>query len=490
MSRLLVLTPLFLWLALPASREGQGRGEALAWLIGGLGLILAIALLAADHTAAREKGKRMPLRFARRLRRLAVPAINLWFAACIVWLDWRDAVGEAVAGLGFPPGTPPLTAIELTIAVGPIYLAWAIALACEWPVVRWRWMRQDQFEEMRHGRTEPGPRFWRWWMHTFRGALAYALAPLLAFAIARDIAALVVWQGGWQPSPTVSEAISIGVGIGVMITLAPWILAHTLPTVPLPAGPVRERLGDFARACGGRGVRLRLWNTGGQTANALAIGFLPGMRFVLLSDLLLQALEPQQVEAVLAHEIGHVRHRHMAWLLLFFASIVAVVAGPATLVAARLPESIVTSNWLVTAADLAVVASMLLSFGYVMRRFERQADLFSGRMMQRHRVLANDAVDLGPGGAAAFSNALERAARSNGVPIVPPRRERNLRGLIDAIGDAGAMFLHGTVESRRHHLARLIDPAAAARFDRRMLLFRGGVLIVLAASLGVLWWVR
>jgi len=48
--------------------------------------------------------------------------------------------------------------------------------------------------------------------------------------------------------------------------------------------------------------------------NAAVMGFIPRFRYVLLSDLLLETMTDEQVEAIFAHELGHVMHRHLFWL--------------------------------------------------------------------------------------------------------------------------------------------------------------------------------
>ena len=57
-------------------------------------------------------------------------------------------------------------------------------------------------------------------------------------------------------------------------------------------------------------------------ANAAVIGLLPGWRYVLLSDRLIETMTDAEIEAVFAHELGHIVHNHMAWLVVFFAILI------------------------------------------------------------------------------------------------------------------------------------------------------------------------
>jgi len=48
-----------------------------------------------------------------------------------------------------------------------------------------------------------------------------------------------------------------------------------------------------------------------KVANAGQVGWLPGLRYVLVTDYLLDEMTPAEVDAVVAHELGHARHRDL-----------------------------------------------------------------------------------------------------------------------------------------------------------------------------------
>ena len=70
-----------------------------------------------------------------------------------------------------------------------------------------------------------------------------------------------------------------------------------------------------------------LRETSNRIANALVMGVAPRFRYVLLSDLLLAEMSDEQVEAVFAHELGHVAHRHMIWYLVFIKVLILALAA-------------------------------------------------------------------------------------------------------------------------------------------------------------------
>ena len=63
---------------------------------------------------------------------------------------------------------------------------------------------------------------------------------------------------------------------------------------------------------------LVVWNTGrARIANAAVMGPVAWTRYIVFTDALLEDLDESEVEAVLAHELGHVRHHHMGFYMLF-----------------------------------------------------------------------------------------------------------------------------------------------------------------------------
>ena len=53
------------------------------------------------------------------------------------------------------------------------------------------------------------------------------------------------------------------------------------------------------------------WRTRHQIGNAAVMGFIPQVRYILLTDLLLETMSDEQIEAVFAHEMGHVLADHV-----------------------------------------------------------------------------------------------------------------------------------------------------------------------------------
>ena len=141
---------------------------------------------------------------------------------------------------------------------------------------------------------------------------------------------------------------------------------------PTRLGPERrERLQNVFRQVAGaaegesRNARLELRDGGVIGPNALAI---PG-GVIVLTDQLANLLDDEHVAAVLAHEIGHLRHRHGARHILQ-----DTIAGLLLLALFGDASSI--------AAVAATAPTILVNNGYS-RAFEREADTHAYELLRR-----------------------------------------------------------------------------------------------------------
>src|SRR5438477_3263267 len=108
-----------------------------------------------------------------------------------------------------------------------------------------------------------------------------------------------------------------GLLLALLLAGWPWLLRVLLNLKPLAEGPLRRRLTETARRLSLRCSDILVWNTHDTMATALLAGPLPTLRYVVLTDRLIRHMEPEEIEAVFGHEVGHVKHRHMTYYLLF-----------------------------------------------------------------------------------------------------------------------------------------------------------------------------
>lgn len=130
----------------------------------------------------------------------------------------------------------------------------------------------------------------------------------------------------------------------------------------------------------------------GRMLTAGVMGILPGLRYILLTPALIETMSRAELEAIMAHEIGHVKKYHMllyVFLIAGFSLLVGMLAEPSI----YLLLSLHSLNKLIAVSGISVEMALTLVgavplfifmlvyfrfiFGYFIRNFERQADLFS-----------------------------------------------------------------------------------------------------------------
>jgi STE24 endopeptidase len=290
--------------------------------------------------------------------------------------------------------------------------------------------------------------------------------------------------------------------VGAALVLAPWPLRLILGAKPLPPGPIRDRLEAAARRLKFRYSDILFWDTRNGMANAMVAGPLPWVRYVFLSDRLLEELTPAEVEAVFGHEIGHVRHRHFLFYAAFMGLSVATLLGlwmiamswlagePGTSATEAVgePGALTTGEfdgwhrWETVPQMLLIGSYVFVVFGFLSRRCERQADVYGclavscGEDCGGHTEAYAGPRDpirrtgLCPTGIRTFISALDKVALVNGI-------SRRRPGLLNA-------WLHGTIARRVDFLEGvLVDRRAERQFQRRLRLLKWALLTVLAVSL-------
>jgi Zn-dependent protease with chaperone function len=264
----------------------------------------------------------------------------------------------------------------------------------------------------------------------------------------------------------------------------PWAVRLFLGLKPMPEGPLRDRLLSASRRLNFRASNILLWDTHGGIANAMVVGILPWLRYVVFTDRLLAEMTIDEVEAVFGHEAGHIRHRHMLYYLAFMMISLAVVMQIWDAAYLKSLVNLTLRKDLVLLPLFGLVgAYIFVVFGFLSRRCERQADIYGCRAVScaRSDCQGHDAeVDvlpaargLCPTGIGIFINALEKVARLNGIS-----RERP--GWLQS-------WQHSTIARRVEFLqCVLADPSLEPRFQRTVTLVKWALLLSLVALLLIL----
>ncbi len=192
--------------------------------------------------------------------------------------------------------------------------AWifGVFLAFSIPGLPFTWWEQFRLEQ-RFGfnTTTVGP----WILDQVKGlALAAALGyPLLVFLLK-----LVGWMGPswWLWAWAAMLAFQL-----IMMVVAPiWILPLFNKFTPLPEGTLRQRLLALGQRTGfnARTILVMDGSKRSRHSNAYFTGFGRFRKIVLFDTLISQLSEPE-LEAVLAHEVGHYKRGHIPKMLAWAA---------------------------------------------------------------------------------------------------------------------------------------------------------------------------
>ena len=442
MQVLLIILAAVVLLPAPAGRDAASLDPvaSIGLVLGGIVVLLAVAALNARSLERRLAGDRPLRQFDRAARSVRIVQ---WTAVAIV-VTGVLATGFREAVRGYVGDQLVLDeALTMAPALFAIAAAWWIfhpfeARARDATLIR----RIDEGLPVHAAPSRGG-----WVAMQFRTQVLILLLPLGLLAVAGDLVESVMTRSSLEPPTWFVTAASASLVVPIAI-LAPAMVVRLLGARPLPEGEIRTTLESM---CDRARVRVRdilLWPTGGRLVNAAVTGFVGRLRWVLLTDGLLETLRRDQVMAVMAHELAHARRRHMLWMglgLVAMSMVLAEAIDPmlGVLRDARIrgggDEAAIVSDlwWMDIGATAVVLAGTLVGFGWISRRFERQADAFAAVRMSvdaEDRPLGTVSTD----GVDAMRSALTAVAGINGVD---PMR---------------FTWRHGSIASRQAHLLGLI----------------------------------
>ena len=146
-----------------------------------------------------------------------------------------------------------------------------------------------------------------WWMDRLKGLL---LGLALGYPLLVLVLKLVEWTGAWWWLWAWGALLGFQM---LMLVLAPVLILPLFNKfTPLPEGSLRERLLKLAeQTCfRARSIQVMDGSKRSRHSNAFFTGF-GGFRKIVLFDTLIQQLAEPELAAVLAHEIGHFKKKHI-----------------------------------------------------------------------------------------------------------------------------------------------------------------------------------
>lgn len=248
-----------------------------------------------------------------------------------------------------------------------------------------------------------------WLMDQVKGTL---LGLVIGFPLAWALLALVAKMGTlWW---VWGFALLFGFQLLMLVLYPKLILPLFNKLTPLPEGDVRARLLALSDRTGFRAQTIEVMDGSKRSAhsNAFFTGF-GRFRRIVLFDTLMNQLAQDELEAVLAHEIGHYKRGHipkrlvtMALLqLAAFAAIAWLAQAPWFNTAFGLPAGATAATFLLFGLMGGLATFWFSPIGnWVSRKHEYEADRF-----------ARDAM----GGPASLSGALRKLSQKNLSNLTP-----------------------------------------------------------------------
>ena len=172
---------------------------------------------------------------------------------------------------------------------------------------------------------------------------------------------------------------------------------------PLANNALKERLLSLSKNCG-VGVKdifeIRL-SKDTKKANAAVAGLGKGRR-ILLGDTLIKNYSDEEIEAVFAHELGHIRLWH-TWKILGFGTAASLACFYLTYLLFKAGISLFGFDQIYNIAAFPLLALVLIALGLIlmpvqngyMRLLEKQADMFALSHIHNQKDFASAITKLG-----------------------------------------------------------------------------------------------
>lgn len=224
--------------------------------------------------------------------------------------------------------------------------------------------------------------------------------PWLVLSLLYDLMALtsLSGKGGFMDKPA-GQILFFAVFLVALMIFLPRFIQQWWGCRPFETTDKVRELKTFILKTGFRYRDLLKWPIfEGRIMTAGIMGIVPRYRYLLITDALMEILSVEELKAVVAHEMGHAKYRHVLFYILFVLGYIVLTSGlfdpdlfslffAAQPFFQKLLESggsqAMTLFYLFL--SLPILLTLVVYFRYVMgffmRNFERQADLESAVAM-------------------------------------------------------------------------------------------------------------
>ncbi|MCG3136240.1 MAG: Protease HtpX [Phycisphaerae bacterium] len=400
------------------------------------------------------------------------------FISLLILTSWPDVV-RGWLGPGLWWGLPDL------VIISPYILAVLLIWIMQYPADR---SIRQLAHHPRLVTAQPVHPIWSWRQYLLfnvRFQMLTVAVPMILILVTNDAIdfyrrSLQMTTGlHWLP-----DLLTGGV-VALIFLTSPVMMRYIWQTSTMPDDALRTRLEQVARRMGLRYRDILIWHSRGMVINAAVMGIWSPLRYILISDGLLETLSDRQIEAVFGHEAGHVRYGHIP-LFVVFALLTMMLAGGVLLGLDFLHRQIPGWKWLSPDLIQIIVGGVVVlmwgwGFGWLSHLFEHQADYSGASSIETPDPIEPVTLDpnrsavsgltLQPQAAAEFAQALQRVALLNGIPV-------NEQG-----------WRHPSINRRIEFLQQLTEsPRILRAFERRIFTVQVSLIAATIIALAVAAW--
>lgn len=219
------------------------------------------------------------------------------------------------------------------------------------------------------------------------------LLPWFILSGLTDIIQLLPFQWPKQVlATTAGEMVYFSVFLLFAAIISPALIQKFWQCRPLEPGQNRSRIENICNKAGLKYRNILYWPIfGGKMITAGVMGLVAKFRYILVTQSLLTFLTPEEIDSVIAHEVGHIKRKHLLFYLLFLMGYMVLSYAAFDLIVyfilytqplfrfitdAGLNQATVTSAIFSIVIILMFLIYFRFIFGYFMRNFERQADIY------------------------------------------------------------------------------------------------------------------
>lgn len=178
----------------------------------------------------------------------------------------------------------------------------------------------------------------------------------------------------------------------VAATIGPALIQKFWKCIPLAKGTIRQRIELMCKNADMKFKEILIWPLfGGKMVTAGVMGLVKQFRYILVTPALLQLLDPFEIEAVIAHEIGHIKQKHLIFYLFFFIGYLILAFSALNFIIYVFMYFEAATGFIITGGSNNTLISLYFNismififliyfryvFGFFMRNFERQADIYA-----------------------------------------------------------------------------------------------------------------